>query len=266
MTGRETQIYAHAPEISSITAVPMGARLPATHAARVEREIVGVSDGTPGQIFPLRHHPVLKLGTGETLEVQDPESGDWARWEPRNDFVGSTQFDRHFVVDLVSRRGRARPGDPRDERPLDPVRRRPAQGRGAALHALPPRRRPRRQRHRRVADRAQEHDRRHRHGDQPGGRARRRGRRDHHPRAPARVDGDPLALPRGDRRGLRVPGRRGEPARRARRLHPAARRRPGAAAPRAAHPPGRPAPALRRADAGGGAARGGRASTSTTAA
>jgi predicted phage baseplate assembly protein len=102
MTGRETQIYAHAPEIASITAVPMGARLPATHAARIEREIIGTSDGTPGQIFPLRHHPVLKLGTGETLEVQDPESGDWARWEPRDDFVGSTEFDRHFVVDLVS--------------------------------------------------------------------------------------------------------------------------------------------------------------------
>ena len=102
MTGRETQIYAHAPEISMITAVPMGARLPATHAARVEKEIVGVSDGTPGQIFPMRHHPILKLGTGDTLEVQDPESGDWSRWEPRSDFVGSTQFDRHFVVDLVS--------------------------------------------------------------------------------------------------------------------------------------------------------------------
>ncbi len=102
MTGRETQIYAHAPEIASITAVPMGARLPATHAARISREIIGVSDGTPGQILPLRHHPVLKLGTGETLEVQDPESGDWARWEPRDDFVGSTEFDRHFVVDLVS--------------------------------------------------------------------------------------------------------------------------------------------------------------------
>jgi predicted phage baseplate assembly protein len=102
MAGRETQIYAHAPEIASITAVPMGARLPATHAARIDREIIGVSDGTPGQIFPLRHHPVLKLGTGETLEVQDPESGDWARWEPRDDFVGSNEFDRHFVVDLVS--------------------------------------------------------------------------------------------------------------------------------------------------------------------
>ena len=39
---------------------------------------------------------------GETLEVQDPESGDWARWELRDDFVGSTEFDRHFTLDLVS--------------------------------------------------------------------------------------------------------------------------------------------------------------------
>ena len=42
------------------------------------------------------------------------------------------------------RRDRARPRDPRDRRRLDAVRRDPAQGRGAALHALPPRRRPRR--------------------------------------------------------------------------------------------------------------------------
>ena len=101
-SGRTGASYSHAPEIYSISAAPMGARLPATHAARIDREIVGVSDGTPGQIFPLRNQPVLKLQTGETLEVQDPESGDWARWEGRPDFVGSTEFDRHFVLDLVS--------------------------------------------------------------------------------------------------------------------------------------------------------------------
>ena len=53
-------------------------------------------------MFPLRHKPVLKPGVGETLEVQDPESGDWSTWELREDFVGSTEFDRHFVLDQVS--------------------------------------------------------------------------------------------------------------------------------------------------------------------
>ena len=65
-----------------------------------------------------------------------------------------------------------------------------------------------------------------------------RGRRrpgDARGRAPARRDGDPHPLPRGDRRGLRVPLRRGVAARRARDLHRAARhRRRGAPAPRAA--------------------------------
>jgi predicted phage baseplate assembly protein len=100
--GGAATTYTQAPEIYSITAAPVGARLPATHAARIEKEIVGTSDGTPGQVFPLRHRPVLKPQAGETLEVQDPESGDWARWELRDDFVGSTEFDRHFALDPVS--------------------------------------------------------------------------------------------------------------------------------------------------------------------
>jgi predicted phage baseplate assembly protein len=100
--GGAATTYSHPPEIYAITAAPVGARLPATHAAREEREVVGVSDGTPGQVHPLRHRPVLKPIAGETLEVQDPESGDWATWELREDFVGSTEFDRHFVLDLVS--------------------------------------------------------------------------------------------------------------------------------------------------------------------
>jgi predicted phage baseplate assembly protein len=101
-TGGAATTYSHPPEIYSITAVPVGALLPATHASRVEDELLGLSDGTPGQVFPLRNNPVLKLGPGETLEVQDPESGDWSTWERREDFVGSTEFDRHFVLDPVS--------------------------------------------------------------------------------------------------------------------------------------------------------------------
>jgi predicted phage baseplate assembly protein len=100
--GSAATTYTQAPEIYSITAAPIGARLPSTHASRVDGEILGVSDGTPGQVFPLRNSPVLKPASGETLEVQDPESGDWSRWELRDDFVGSTEFDRHFAFDAVS--------------------------------------------------------------------------------------------------------------------------------------------------------------------
>src|SRR5918995_1719906 len=100
--GGAATTYSHPPEIYSITAVPIGALLPATHASRVEDELLGLSDGTPGQVFPLRHKPLLKPGPGETLEVQDPESGDCSTWELREDFVGSTEFDRHFRLDQVS--------------------------------------------------------------------------------------------------------------------------------------------------------------------
>ena len=100
--GGAATTYSHPPEIYSITAVPIGALLPATHASRVEDELIGLSDGTPGQVFPLRHKPLLKPAKGETLEVQDPESGDWSTWELREDFVGSTEFDRHFALDQVS--------------------------------------------------------------------------------------------------------------------------------------------------------------------
>ncbi|MEA2293310.1 MAG: hypothetical protein QOE86_949 [Solirubrobacteraceae bacterium] len=97
-----TASYTQPPEVYSITAAPIGALLPATHAAHIEREMIGQSDGTPGQVLPLRYSPVLKLRQGETLEIQDPESEDWSTWEFRDSFVGSTEFDRHFTIDLVS--------------------------------------------------------------------------------------------------------------------------------------------------------------------
>jgi predicted phage baseplate assembly protein len=97
-----TTTYTQPPEIYSITAAPIGALLPATHAAHVEDEILGASDGTPGQVINLRYEPLLALQPGETLEVQDPETDDWSMWEYRESFVGSTELDRHFTVDLVS--------------------------------------------------------------------------------------------------------------------------------------------------------------------
>ena len=102
--------------------------------------------------------------SGETLEVQDPESGDWstlgaARGLRRLDGVRPPLRARPGLG-----RGRARPGDPRDRRRLDPVRRGAAEGRRAALLALPPRRRPARQRRGRRAVRAAQRDPRRRHG------------------------------------------------------------------------------------------------------
>ncbi|HWM08872.1 MAG TPA: putative baseplate assembly protein [Solirubrobacteraceae bacterium] len=93
--------YTHPPEIYSIAAAPVGALLPATHAASVERELIATSDGTPGQVLPLRNRPLLKPQPGETLEVQGPDEVEWVPWELREDFVDSTEHDRHFALDLA---------------------------------------------------------------------------------------------------------------------------------------------------------------------
>jgi predicted phage baseplate assembly protein len=100
-TGASTT-YTHPPEIYSITAAPVGALLEASHSSRAESEVLGLSDGTPGQAFRLRNAPVLKPAGNERLEIQDPESGDWERWELRENFVDSTAFERHYTLDIVS--------------------------------------------------------------------------------------------------------------------------------------------------------------------
>jgi predicted phage baseplate assembly protein len=101
-SGKSGATYTQAPEIYSITAAPIGALLPAAHSARAPTEVLGVSDGTPGQEFALRMSPVLPLQQGETLEVQNPGEDTWTAWELRESFASSSARDEHFSIDLVA--------------------------------------------------------------------------------------------------------------------------------------------------------------------
>ena len=94
--------YTLPPEIYSITAGAIGARIPAMHANRRRAELLGESDGTPGQSFRLRHAPALALGNDETLEVLPHRADDWERWELVDSFAESSADDRHFVLDAAS--------------------------------------------------------------------------------------------------------------------------------------------------------------------
>jgi predicted phage baseplate assembly protein len=93
--------FTRPPEIYAISGVPIGALIPASHAAREGAESLGYSDGTPGQAFRMRNAPILALDPGETLEVREPGGAEWRPWERRESFVESGPFDRHFVVDLA---------------------------------------------------------------------------------------------------------------------------------------------------------------------
>jgi len=94
--------YTLPPEIYSITAGAIGARIPAMHATRRRAEVLGESDGTPGQRLRLRHAPALALQGDETLEVLPPRGQEWERWQAVESFAESGDDDPHFVFDAAS--------------------------------------------------------------------------------------------------------------------------------------------------------------------
>jgi predicted phage baseplate assembly protein len=100
--GAKAALFSHPPEVYEITAAPLGALLPAAHSAHERDEVVGESDGTPGQSFRLRNSPVITLAPDERLEVRDPEDETWQPWEPRESFVGSMEDDPHFRLDRLT--------------------------------------------------------------------------------------------------------------------------------------------------------------------
>ena len=219
---------------------------PPTHAAQVERRAARRvrRHARPG--LPAAPQPGAQAAARARRSRSRTRSrATGRRWELREDFVGSTEFDRHFALDLVS-----------GEVELGPAIRE-TDGGWSQYGAVPPKGavlRFTRYRHgggrtgnvaRGHADRAASHDPRRRQRHQPAAGDRRRRRRGARARPPARGDGDPHALPRRHRRGLRVPRRRGLAARRPRGLHPADRRRRRAAAHPAARRPRRPPARLR---------------------
>lgn len=91
--------YERPPEVASITAEPIGATLLCQHAEHVDNEVVGESDGTPGQTFSVLRSPMLPPSEDEWLEVRDPDDGDWVRWRRAESFADAGPADRVYVCD-----------------------------------------------------------------------------------------------------------------------------------------------------------------------
>lgn len=92
--------YSASPRLNGARAETIGGTVAAEHADEVLGEVVGLSEGVPGQRFTLRASPVLDEPDGAKLEVA---AGDgWDVWEEVNHFAHSGPDDRHFVVDAVS--------------------------------------------------------------------------------------------------------------------------------------------------------------------
>jgi predicted phage baseplate assembly protein len=92
--------YSASPIIKGLTAFTTGGTTDAVNAELVENEILGASEGVPGQRFALKHRPVVPGGSGAVLEVSGVDG--WQEWKQVQDFVDSKPQDHHFVLDAVS--------------------------------------------------------------------------------------------------------------------------------------------------------------------
>lgn len=91
-------VYSHSPLLTDIRAHTMGGTSDAVHARVVDEEVLGSSDGSPGQRFPVQHRPIVRHD--ETfLEVAEEEG--WVRWSEVPHFADSSPTDRHYQIDGV---------------------------------------------------------------------------------------------------------------------------------------------------------------------
>ncbi|MBN1140141.1 MAG: putative baseplate assembly protein [Anaerolineae bacterium] len=97
----EQGMYTESPRIREIAAYALGGTVWATHAVFVRDELLGYSNGEPGQVFHLHHAPTLALREGETVQVEEKREGElvFIPWQRVHDLSSSTRYDRHFTLD-----------------------------------------------------------------------------------------------------------------------------------------------------------------------
>lgn len=94
--------YVGSPRVRRVLSESIGGMVPASHALRIVGEVLGRSDGTPGQRFFLQNTPVLPRQPGETIEVETETEGVYEPWQEVKDFASSGLNDLHFTGDSVS--------------------------------------------------------------------------------------------------------------------------------------------------------------------
>src|SRR5438445_2088496 len=100
--------YSASPTIKGLSAFTIGGTTVAVNAQLVENELLGASEGVPGQGFSLKHRPVVPGGAAAILEVSGVDG--WQEWTQAQDFVDSKPDDHHFVLDAVAGEVQLGPG------------------------------------------------------------------------------------------------------------------------------------------------------------
>lgn len=91
--------YRVSPDLEQLAVEARGATVHARHAVTVGDEVLGRSDGTPGQSFKLLNSPVLSRDPARDYLVVEPPGGPTEHWAEVADFGDSGPEDRVFTLD-----------------------------------------------------------------------------------------------------------------------------------------------------------------------
>jgi predicted phage baseplate assembly protein len=90
--------YRVSPTIHSISVESRGGTASARHAITVTDELLGRSDGTPGQRFQLLQTPLLARDPQRDHLIVEPPGGTAQTWQEVADFADSGPEDRHYTL------------------------------------------------------------------------------------------------------------------------------------------------------------------------
>jgi predicted phage baseplate assembly protein len=92
--------YQASPQIHAVEAATVGGTIDGVNAEIIVEEMLGISDGTSGQRFAIRHAPVL-AGAGEPVLECSGDEG-WMPWSEVQDFAAAGPDDPVFVLDAAA--------------------------------------------------------------------------------------------------------------------------------------------------------------------
>ena len=93
--------YRVSPGVESLRVEARGGTVDARHAETVLHEVLGRSDGTPGQTFTLLQTPLLARDPKEDCLLVEQSGGKPEPWTEVTDFAGSHADDHHFTLDSL---------------------------------------------------------------------------------------------------------------------------------------------------------------------
>ena len=89
--------YVASPTVRRVSAFTIGGTVEAAHAETVSEEVLGLSEGQPGQRFRVARPPVTQ--GEEPFVVEVGEGVGWVPWTRVANFAHSTVQDRHITLD-----------------------------------------------------------------------------------------------------------------------------------------------------------------------